>query len=341
MGDVDLRPLALSCETDWNGFIESSPAATVFHSLGWKRTLERTFGYRPRYQLAYDDGELVGVVPGFEVPTLIGTTVTMPFGEYGFPLADEPKPVLSTLVDATRTFETRILKEAHWTGTVGYGELGYGGVETGICLRLGVERPYESVWEDAFTSGGRRNVRRAREHDLVVREAEGFEAYYRLYLETMRRLGSPPFPAEFFTTLREELGSRVSVLLAEHEGRPVAGLLAFSWGETRLIWGNVSTHDAWKAKPNDLLYAETIRRACESDESVVDFGRNERESGVHEFKSQFGGDPSTLTSLVYPPWRTDVASISGYKRAAPVAERLAPIITHGSVGPHLKRWIHE
>lgn len=341
MGNVDLRPLTPARETEWTEFVESRPAATVFHGLDWKRTLERTFSYRPRYRLAYDGRELVGAVPGFEVPTLVGTTVTMPFGEYGFPLADDPKPVLSALADATRTLETRILKESHWTGTVGYGELGYGGVETGICLRLGVDRPYESVWQDSFTSGGRRNVRRAREHDLAVREPEGFEAYYRLYLETMRRLGSPPFPEEFFTALREELESGVSVLLAELEGRTVAGLLAFSWGDTRLIWGNVSTHDAWKAKPNDLLYAETIRRACESDESIVDFGRNERESGVHEFKSQFGGEPSALTSLVYPPWRTDAASISGYKRAAPLAERLAPIITHDSVGPRLKRWIHE
>lgn len=341
MSDVDLRPLTPPRESDWTGFVESRQAATVFHDLGWKRTLERAFDYRSRYRLAYDGRELVGVVPGFEVPTLVGTTVTMPFAEYGFPLADDPKPVLSALAASTPMLETRILKEAHWTGTVGYGELGYGGVETGVCLRLAVDRSYESVWEESFASGGRRNVRKAREHELAVREADGFEEYYRLYLETMRRLGSPPFPAEFFTALREELGAAVTVLLAEREGRTVAGLLAFSWGGTRLIWGNVSTRDAWEAKPNDLLYAEVIRRACESDDSLVDFGRNERDSSVHAFKSQFGGEPSTLTSLVYPPGRTDAASISGYKRAAPLTERLAPVITHGSVGPRLKRWIHE
>lgn len=329
-------------DDEWERFVEGRANATVFHTLGWKRAVESAFGYRPRYRLVTGDERVVAVVPGFEVPSLIGTTVTTPFGEYGFPLIEgESEPVLAALAGATSPFETLILKESHWSGTTGYSAVGFGGVETGICLQLGVDRPFETLWEESFASGARRNVRKARDSGVTVTEAKTVEPYYHLYLATMCRLGSPPFPAAFFDALWRELDGSTTLLLAKRRGRPIAGLLAFEYGDRCLIWGNVSTPDAWNAKPNDLLYTEIIRRACEGGASVVDFGRNERGSNVHTFKTQFGGEETQLTSLVYPPGRTNAASIEGYKRIAPIARRLAPIIAHPTVGPRLKRWIHE
>lgn len=75
--------------------------------------------------------------------------------------------------------------------------------------------------------------------------------------------------------------------------------------------------------------------------SSIRSGGAARLSRVHTFKKQFGGEGSELTSLVYPPGRTDAASIEGYKRLAPVTRRLAPLIANRTVGPWLKWWIHE
>lgn len=288
---------------------------------------------------------IVAAVPGFEVPSLIGLTATVPFGEYGFPLIDdEDEPVLGTFAESIDRFETMILKETRWTGTTGYSAAGFGGVGTGICLQLDVDRSFETVRNGSFMSRARRNVRKARDSGLRVTEPDlegAIAPYYRLYLTTMRRLGSPPFPIAFFRALRRELGDHLTLLLAWQGDDPVAGLLAFEYGDRYLIWGNVSMAEAWATKPNDLLYAEIIRRACEGDATVVDFGRNERGSTVHTFKKQFGGKGSELTSLVYPPGRTNAASIEGYKRLAPVTRRLAPLIANRTVGPWLKWWIHE
>lgn len=329
-------------DADWERFVAEQPSATVFHTLGWKRAVESAFGYPPRYRLVTDDGRIVAAVPGFEVPSLFGTVITTPFGEYGFPLIDgESDPVLQALAESTAPLEALVLKESHWSETTGYATAGFGGVETGICLQLDVERPFEAVREDSFTGGARRNVRKARENGVTIREGDSFDAYYRLYLATMRRLGSPPFPLAFFEALCRELAENVTVLLAVHDGRVIGGLFAFEYGARCLVWGNVSEPAEWERKPNDLLYAEIIRRACESDVSVVDFGRNEPESNVHTFKTEFGGEETQLTSLVYPPGRSDVASIEGYKRAAPLARRLAPLIANRTIGPRLKWWVHE
>ncbi|MDL5361205.1 GNAT family N-acetyltransferase [Halalkalicoccus sp. NIPERK01] len=339
IAEYTLRP---ANETEWERFVGRRANATVFHTLGWKRAVESAFGYTPRYRLVAEGDRTVAAVPGFEVPSLFGTTVTTPFGEYGFPLIEgESEPVLAALAEATSPFETLVLKESNWSGTTGYSAAGFGGIETGIALQLDVDRPFEAVRETSFTSGARRNVRKAREEGVVVTEAETVEPYYRLYLATMRRLGSPPFPADFFEALRRELAGNVTLLLAKHEGTAIAGLLAFEYGDRCLIWGNASNPDAWDLKPNDLLYAEIVERACESAASVVDFGRNERGSNVHEFKTEFGGEEAQLTSLVYPPDRTGRASIEAYKRAAPLARRVGPIVANRTVGPCLKWWIHE
>lgn len=327
---------------EWERFVGDRANATVFHTLGWKRAVESAFGYTPRYRLVTDRDRTVAAVPGFEVPTVFGTTVTTPFGEYGFPLIDgESEPILAALAEVTSPLETLILKESDWSETTGYSTAGFGGVETGICLQLGVDRPFDAVWDDSFASDARRNVRKAREFGVTVSEADSIDPYYPLYLRTMRRLGSPPFPAAFFKALEEELAESVTLLLARYDGEVIAGLLAFEYGDRCLIWSNASTPEVWDYNPNDLLYTEIIRRACESDASVVDFGRNERGSNVHEFKTQFGGEETQLTSLVYPPGRTGAASIDEYKRIAPVARAFAPIVANRKVGPWLKWWIHE
>lgn len=329
---------------DWGQFVEDHPAATVFHSRAWLVAVESAFGYDPRHVLVYETGgtDPVGAVPGFSIPGIAGRSVLNPFCEYGFPLlaADvDPVPVLQVLSADVGPLGARILKDAEWTDIGGYNPAGYGAVPTGEVIRLDTARPFETVRETSFSAEARRCVRSARV-DLTVRPGS-ISAYHSLYLETMRRLGSPQFPEAFLLDLAAELGDDLLVLLAEREGEVVGGLLALDHGETRVIWGSASRREAWDLHPNHRLYAAAIRDACETDLAVVDFGRSRPGTGVHGFKRQFGGRRSSLVSFVAPPHRAGRASLSGYGRVASVAERLGPLLTHPAIGPRLKRFVHE
>src|SRR5699024_7037715 len=118
-----------------------------------------------------------------------------------------------------------------WSGVNGYNAAVYGGVSTGSVIRLALDRSFETLRESAFDRDVRRCVRTARDDGVRIVDG-GIAEFYPLYLDTMRRLGSPQFPERFFTALVDELGKSVTILLAERAGEPIAGVLLFEWGGT-------------------------------------------------------------------------------------------------------------
>lgn len=325
---------------EWGAFLETHPDATVFHTADWLRTVETVFGYKPNHVLLTSAGEIRALVPGFVVFEGLGRSVLNPFCEYGFPLIKEETTDAAVLSALQNTSETRIVKDAGWSGVSGYNTAGYGGVPTGSSIRLSLNQPFDLLWETVFEKDVRRCVRTARDHGVSVTDGT-VEEFYPLYLETMRRLGSPQFPKRFFASLADALGESVGILLAQHNGDIIAGVFLFEWGDTTIIWTPASKRAHWDHRPNQLLYVEAIERACTAGRSVVDFGRSRRGSSVHGFKSQFGGFDHPLTSFVTPPHRTGRASLDGYGRLSGITPHLAPLITHPTVGPTLKQLIHE
>lgn len=325
---------------EWRTFLKAHPDATVFHTAEWLHTVETVFGYDPRHVLLTDAGEVCALAPGFAVFDGFGRSVLNPFCEYGFPLIKEGTTDESVLKALGNTSGTRILKDVGWSGVNGYNAAGYGGVPTGSSIQLTLTKSFEAIWETVFEKDVRRCVRTARDNGVSVTDGTVAE-FYPLYLETMRRLGSPQFPEQFFTSLTDALGESVAVLLAQHNGEPIAGVFLFEWGDTTIIWTPASKRTHWDLRPNHLLYVEAIERACRAGRSVVDFGRSRRGSSVHGFKAQFGGVACPLTSFVTPPHRAGRAGLDGYSRLSGITPYLAPIITHPAVGPTLKQFIHE
>lgn len=344
MTELQMEMLTQRLETDWRSLIEDHRASTPFHSLAWKNTIESTFGYNPDYRLWYEGNEPVAALPAFDVPGIGGKTLTNPFCEYGHPIAETKKgtvEILEDLKDSIGRFNGVTVKDATWTGVRGYSPACYGGVGTGTVRRLVLDRPFEDIREFMFDPSLRHNVRKAKESGLRVEPAADSTRYYDIYLETMERLGSPQFPPSFLDALDSEFGTGSKILLALDGTEVVAGLHYLQWEGKCYLWSSASNSDVWDLRPNDLLYAEAVRRASETGAKVFDFGRSEPGSGVDKFKRNLGGAPYPLTSYVYPARKTPSASVSSYKQLAPLARALSPIVTHPSVGPRLKRWIHE
>jgi CelD/BcsL family acetyltransferase involved in cellulose biosynthesis len=328
----------------WDAFVTGHAKATIFHRSGWLRAVESAFGYEPRHSLLCDTaGEPIAAVPGFVVSDGVGRSVVNPFCEYGFPLIDEQfadERVLSALSSMVGSLGAVVVKDVEWSGIDGYFQAGYGGTLTGTSQQLRLDRSFEQLWQSVFERQMRQRVRSAREYGVKIAEGT-IKEFYPLYLETMRRLGSPQFPFQFFEALDTHLDDTVRVLLARIGGRAIGTLLALEWDGTVHIWGNGSKREGLKYRPNHLLYTSLIEQACEHGMSVIDFGRSQYSSGVHEFKSQFGGVAYPLASFVIPAHRWPRASIEGYSRLAPVTRRLAPIVNHPIVGPQLKELLHE
>ena len=77
-------------EPEWDNFVRDHPRGTPFHLTAWKRVIEETFDYEPRYLCARDKGKIRGLLPLFLVDTVLTgkVLISSPFAVYGGVLAD-------------------------------------------------------------------------------------------------------------------------------------------------------------------------------------------------------------------------------------------------------------
>src|SRR5205823_5278110 len=127
---------------------------------------------------------------------------------------------------------------------------------------------YEAV-ERSFSAMTHRNISKARRVGLEVRVAEHEDdlvrLFYGLQLRTRRRLGLPVQPRRFFRLLWRhglERGLGHALLVLER-GRPIAGAVFLVERDTVVYKYGASDERAWSLRPNNLLFAEAIRQACD------------------------------------------------------------------------------
>jgi lipid II:glycine glycyltransferase (peptidoglycan interpeptide bridge formation enzyme) len=152
----------------------------------------------------------------------------------------------------------------------------------------------------------RQKIQRARLCGLHVRLADheqDLKDFFGLYLLTRRRLELPTQPYEFFKAIWDVYmpSGRVNLLIAEHEGRPVAGLINFKFKDRISAEFAASDAAALNMGPNHLLFWETIRTACQEGFKVFDFGRtNPTNQDLMDFKRRWGSESIALSHFYYP-----------------------------------------
>lgn len=128
----------------------------------------------------------------------------------------------------------------------------------GLMLRMGCQYHWHNdaygdfdAFLAAFSSRKRKKVnrerRRVEEQDITLRTLLGHEiseelwtVFHRFYTDTFeKKAGIPTLDLGFFREIGRSLGERVVLVLAEHEGRPVAGAINFRGRNTLYgrYWG--------------------------------------------------------------------------------------------------------
>ena len=169
---------------------------------------------------------------------------------------------------------------------------------------------------EGFEASGLLAVRRAdRESDLA-------EVFYDLHVSTRRRLGVPVQPRRFFRLLWQRMlePGLGFTLLAQSEGRSVAGAVFLLHGRTMIYKFGASESDAQRLRPNHLLMWSAIREARDRGLDVFDFGRTDLNGdSLREFKLGWG---TREELIVYSHLGTE----SDHRGTGRAAAAFAPLI---------------
>ena len=328
----------------WLSLVERSPDALPFHRPEWLAVLAECYGFRP-FVLAVSDasGELQAGLPLMEVkdPFRGRRWIALPFTDRCPPLAlsDEAGRQLAAGLDAAS--RTAGVNRLEIRSKMAGPRLSADSVAVTHVLELTPD--YEAL-ERSFTSSTRRNLRKARREELAVRVADTeddlIRVFYELQARTRRRLGIPVQPRRFFRALwrlglERGLGQALIVL---HRGQPIAAAVYLAAGETVVYKYGASDERRWELRPNNLLMAEGIQRACEQGATVFDFGRSDLEdAGLRAFKASWSAreEPLVYTSTGRQPRsRAGLAP----SRLGSVALRRAPLWIGRAIGTAFYRY---
>jgi len=130
-----------------------------------------------------------------------------------------------------------------------------------------------------------------------VKEEE-LNSFYQLYLENMRRFGSPPYSKKYFQSFYKHLVSKgMGKILGSYiDGKLVSALLGFTY-ETRVhILIAIYNPQYQESRPNDATHWNFIKWAIENKYKYFDFGRVREDSGQFEYKQKWGGELMELPS---------------------------------------------
>jgi len=292
---------------DWDGALANFPEATFFHTAAWARVLNSSYGYRPVYLTMMRGDRMTAALPLMEVDSwLTGKRgVSLPFTDECPPLgvSDDPNAFKRLLQSALVYGQKRQWKYVECRG----GRALLGNVppsQTYFAHRLRLQKNEPSLFSGTDSSV-RRAVRKAEQNNLVVEFSQGLDSlhtFYGLFCKTRQRHGVPPQPFSFFANIhRHVLAKKLGwVVLARHNGIPVAGSVFFHFGQSVIYKFGASDGKYQNLRANNLIMREAIRRYAREGFSTLDFGRTSSSNeGLRRFKLSWGAEERAVEYIKY------------------------------------------
>jgi CelD/BcsL family acetyltransferase involved in cellulose biosynthesis len=300
---AEARSIDPIADPAWADLLTANPSASVFHHPAWLRLLRDQYGYSLQALCVEEDGAIAAAVPIARIESrLTGQRLV------ALPFSDVCPPVLGPGAGPSALVAL---------GTALAAERQRSGLE--ITLHGPLPDPPDAFVQHRFhrhllelsddpvevesrysKSQIKRGIKKARREGLQVErrtDVAALDTFYALHLRTRRKLGAPTQPKRFirrFAELFDEgLGFVELVLDAE---RPIAaavflthqGMLTYKYG--------ASDERSLGKRPNNLLFAEAIRWACESGFHTLDFGRTDLDNeGLRSFKRSWGAEEEELS----------------------------------------------
>ena len=306
-----IRPYVTTDQTVWDAYVMQHPHGTVFHLSNWKNVIEKTFCHKCHYLVAEDNPDepggfrnsrthIVGIIPLFEIRSFLfgHYFVSVAYAEVGGPLADN-ETIAWQLVD--KAIELTRAKQCDYLEL--RNRLPRFDLPTKSLYYNFRKEIFPDVDENmkAIPRKARRMIRQGSKLGLFSEfSVDLVNDFYEIVARSYHQLGTPVFARSLFSNFLREFGKDVQILLVRNkEGIPVAGVLSFFFKDQVVPYYAGSIFEFRKLAPNDFMYWELMKYACERGFKFFDFGRSKADTGSFHFKRHWGFEPVPLAYQYY------------------------------------------
>lgn len=345
-------PVGKDFAQEWDRFVERHPDGTMYHLMGWREVLERTFGYDSYYLASIDaDGQLTGVLPLFVMTDILRHKylVSNPFSNFAGICASSPEARWALLKHA---IEIAHREQAQY---IELRQLGSPLVtppfleslpakDSFVTLMLSLDPDPESHWK-GLSSRNRGKVRKAMRAGIeAVVDTRYLGEFYSIFTKNLRHLGTPAHPVSLFENILSVFPERSNILVLKIGDKVVSGMFLFRFRDTIAEPWVSSLREYHSLYVNNLLYWKAIEHACQNGFRRFDFGRSTVGTGTYRFKLQWGADPIRLYYHYYLNLADEIPVVDAvnnqYERYIEIWKKL-PLWLTRIVGPRLVKYLPQ
>jgi FemAB-related protein (PEP-CTERM system-associated) len=278
----------------WDNFVLCSDKASFFHLSAWRQVMQQAFGHDTYYFYAEQNGEITGILPLTHIKSLLfgNNLIANAFCVYGGIVASNDEAFIALTEAAQKLsrelgvdsmeFRNREQQHPNWP----YKEL-Y------VTFRKELDSDNEKNL-NAIPRKQRAMVRSGIKSGLISVVDVNVDRFYTAYSESVRNLGTPVFPKNYFRILKNIFGENCEILSIEHQSKVVASVMNFYYKDEVLPYYGGGSEAARELKANDFMYWEVMRRAADRGCRIFDFGRSKLDTGPYRFKKHWGFEPEPL-----------------------------------------------
>ena len=339
---IEVLELKKHDEKIWDEFVHKSNDTTFYHQIAWKYVIKESYGFKPIYLIAEEKGEIRGILPLFLIKSrLFGRKlISVPFAPYGGACAD------NMLIERCLIEESKELADKY---DVEFVELRY---LKNSCISLPtftkyytfilkLEKNPKVVWQ-RFSKKVRNSTRKAIKLGLEVeRNKDYINEFYKIYSKNMHYLGTPTHSKQFFKNVLKMFSEQTDLVVVKYKDKIIAGTVLLYFKDTVISGWAGSLREYLSFCPNNLMYWEIIKDACENGYKFFDFGRSLINSGTFKFKKAWATEPIQLKYHFYLPNSRQIPDISMQnpkrKRFAEIWRKI-PYPIANVIGPKLRKF---
>ena len=331
----------------WQRLVETAPGPSVFAHPAWLQLLGRRYRYGMSALCVLDaEGEIALGLPLARVESrLTGRRlVALPFTDVCPPVRrpgadlEADAALMRAIVEQRRTTGLDIEVREDLSDLPGAHVL-----PSFLVHRLALESDADAVLARTSKSQIRRGIKKAEREGVTTRartDREALDEFYALHARTRRRQGVPIQPKGFILAFEALFALGLGyVMTAHHDNRTISAAVFLTHGDTVIYKYGASDERFLNLRPNNLLFADAIRRACAAGHTTMDFGRTDTDNaGLAAFKRSWGAAEEDLayTYLAASPPRE--GSGLAHKALAEVIRR-GPQRTGQVIGSALYRHV--
>lgn len=324
----------------WDSYVMASDEASFFHLSGWQKVMQQAFRHKTYYFFYEQDHQIIGILPLVHINSLLfgNALISNAFCVYGGILASNEQ-----VFDALQKRAQQLARELG----VDYLEMrnrrqchsDWPHKELYVTFRKTLDVDHDKNMA-AIPRKQRAMVRSGIKAGLSSVVDESIERFYQAYSESVRNLGTPVFPKQYFQILKDVFGDDCEILTVERDGHLIASVMSFYFKDEVLPYYGGGTALARDVKGNDFMYWEVMRRAVDRGCRVFDYGRSKVGTGSYRFKKHWGFEPESLfyeIDLVKAQQIPDINPLNPKYRLFIAAWKKLPLPVSQLLGPWLAR----